>query len=154
MTTFDERLAIGVEHEQHVTQELEKHGWTVTVWGQGIMPAEIRNAISASAPRFRHFPDLIAARDGELLAVDAKTNLHGGNRYAVNRDCVFFGLGFHANYGIPVNYVFGNMRVILPGEIMTHGFLKVSGAYYLVHDRFTHDFDAVFGDAGAPGWAA
>ena len=42
-------------------------------------------------------------------------------RYAISRECVAFGLQFVAAFGIPVYYVFGNLGVLCPTEVMSYG---------------------------------
>lgn len=70
-------------------------------------------------------------------------------RYAVARECVSFGLQFMAAFGIPVYYVFGNLGVLCPTEVMSYGTIGTrstgGGAYYLVPERLAHHFDDVFG---------
>jgi Holliday junction resolvase len=150
MNNFTERLAVGEAHERRVKQELELRGWTVTQWGQGILPEVTRWAIREARSRFRHFPDLVAARSGEIITVDAKDRMHSTrtDRYAISRDCVAFGLQFYAAFSLPVFYVFGNLGVLCPTEVTSYGRLgprSTGGAYYLVDGRLAHDFDAVFG---------
>lgn len=151
MTSFTTRLAVGEEHERRVQRELEERGWTVARWGQGILPEPVRRAIQENGSRFRHFPDLIASRPGELVTVDAKDRMRSTetNRYAVAHECVTFGLQFMAAFGIPVYYAFGNLGVLCPTEIMSYGRIGPratgGGAYYLVPERLAHNFDDVFG---------
>ena len=56
MADWNERLRVGVAHEQRVMRELIARGWTVQPTGQGTYPAAIREALS---PRF--LPDEIFA---------------------------------------------------------------------------------------------
>jgi len=150
MSTFDERLAVGDSHEQRVTAELEKRGWAVTPWGQGILPTQTRWAIREARTRFRHFPDLIASRAGEIVTIDAKERMQSTDtgRYAIHRECVQFGLQFLAAFDLPVYYVFGNLGVLCPTEVASYGRIgprATGGAYYLVNGRLAHIFDDVFG---------
>lgn len=151
MTTFSERLAVGDTHQQRVERELESRNWTVSPWGQGILPEAIRQGIRDSGSRFGHFPDLVAARPGELVTIDAKDKMRSTDtgRYAISRECVSFGLQFVAAFGIPVYYVFGNLGVLCPAEVMSYGTIgprATGGAYYLVSERLAHHFDDVFGN--------
>lgn len=148
--TFQERLTVGVAHERRVATELELRGWTVTQWGQGILPETTRHAIREARSRFRHFPDLVAARAGEIVTIDAKDHMHSieSDRYAVSRDCVSFGLQFYAAFGLPLYYVFGNLGVMCPTEIASYGRIgprATGGAYYLLNGSLAHIFDDVFG---------
>ena len=154
MDSFSDRLGVGTAHEQRVAIKLRECGWAVAPWGQGVLPEEIRDAIQRSDSRLRHMPDLIAARDGELVTIDCKDRMHstGTGRYAVSRKCVNFGLQMAA-LGVPLLYVFGNLGVLLPTEVMTYGRIgphaNGGGAYYLVPERLGHKFDDMFGDPQA-----
>lgn len=150
MTNWNERKAVGDAHEQRVAEELEARGWEVAPWGQGTLPPGIRTALSQSDSRWRHFPDLVAARDGDVITVDAKDRMRStqSDRYAVKRDCVSFGLQFLAAFGIPVFYVFGNLGVLSPAEVTSYGTVGPrvrGGAYYLVSGRLARHFDDMFG---------
>ena len=150
MDTWTDRIAAGEAHERRVAEALRSAGWDVAPWGQGILPSRIRDALSRSESRWRHFPDLVAARDGDVVTVDAKDRMRStqSDRYAVNRECVSFGLQFLAAFGIPVFYVFGNLSVLTPTEVQTYGTLGPrvrGGAYYLVPARLGHHFEDVFG---------
>ena len=148
MSTYAERAAIGGEHERRVVQELTRRpDWTVAPWGQAILPEPIRLALRDSRSRFRYFPDLVASRPGELVTVDAKDRMRSTEtgRYAVARECVQFGLQFLAAFNIPVYYVFGNLGVLCPTEVISYGRLGPGGAYYLISERLAHQFDDVFG---------
>lgn len=122
----------------------------VTQWGQGILPEVTRRAIREAGSRFRYFPDLIAARPGEIVTIDAKEHMHSTEtgRYAVSRECVNFGLHFLAAFGLTLYYVFGNLAVLCPTEIASYGRIgprSTGGAYYLVNGRLAHHFDDIFG---------
>jgi Holliday junction resolvase len=151
MTTWEERKAAGDELERRVREELERRGWTVAEWGQAILPAAIRAAVSRTP--WRHFSDLVATRDGDLVAIDCKDRMASTQtgRYAIKRDCVSFGLQFHAAFGVPVFYVFGNLGVLTPQEVSSYGTIGPrglwgrGGSYYLVSGRLGHRFDDVFG---------
>lgn len=150
MSSFDGRLSLGTAHEQRVARELQARGWTVDPWGQGVLSAEVRTAIRNSGSRLRFLPDLIAARNGELVTVDCKDRMRSADsgRYAIARQCVNFGLQMTA-LDVPLVYVFGNLGVLVPAEVMAYGRIGPrvagSGAYYLVPERLGHQFDDVFG---------
>ena len=154
MDQFTSRLTLGTGHEQRVATELEARGWTVTPWGQGILPEVTRRAIREAGSRFRYFPDLIAARPGEIVTIDAKEHMRSTetDRYAVHRECIAFGLHFFAAFGLPLFYVVGNLGVLCPTEVVSYGRLgpkSTGGAYYLVSGRLAHNFDDVFGQPAA-----
>lgn len=152
--TWKERLAVGESLEVRVASALKRRGWAVDHWGQGILSPRVRDALAASRSRFGHFPDLVAARRGEVVTVDAKDRMWStpGNRYAVRRTCVSFGLQFLAAFDIPLYYVFGNFGVLTPSEAQAYGSLAgrtAGGAYYLIPGGYGHRFDHVFGAAEA-----
>jgi Holliday junction resolvase len=148
MQPFEMRKRIGDAHESRVAAQMESRGWAVDPWGQGILSERVRRAVTRT--RWKHFPDLVAARDGDLVAIDAKDRMSSAEtgRYALARDCVAFGLQFVAAFGVPVFYVFGNLGVLTPQEVMSYattGPRGLGGSYYLVNGRLAHQFDDVFG---------
>jgi hypothetical protein len=157
---WEERKAVGDELERRVREELERRVWTVAEWGQAILPTTIREAVSQTP--WRNFPELVATRHGDLVAIDCKDRMHGtqSDRYAIKRDCVAFGLQFHAAFGVPVFYVFGNLGVLTPQEVSSYGTIGPrglrgrGGSYYLVSGRLGHRFDDVFGAGVDRGMAA
>lgn len=69
------------------------------------------------------------------------------DRYAISRSCVSAGLHI-ITFGPPLFYVFGNLGVLTPSEVMAYGTLGPrarGGAYYLIPGRLAHHFDDVFG---------
>jgi Holliday junction resolvase len=150
MNNWEQRKIAGTAHEERIAEELAARGWNAAPWGQGILPPPIREALSRSESRWKHFPDLVAARDGDVVTIDGKDRMRSTetDRYAISRECVSFGLQFLAAFGIPVFYVFGNLGVLTPTEVQSYGTLgprSRGGAYYLVPGRIGHHFDDVFG---------
>lgn len=150
MHTFEQRLQVGEAHERRVQAELESRGWTVDFYGQGTLKPEIRYALSRSDSRFREFPDMIAARGLEIVVIDAKDRMSSAEtgRYAISRKCVTAGLHWLSTYGLPLFYVFGNLGVLTPSEVMAYGTTGargMGGSYYLISGRLAHQFDDVFG---------
>jgi hypothetical protein len=126
---------------------------------RAFLPEQTRQAIRNARSRFQHFPDLVAARSGEVVTVDAKDCMRSTDtdRYAISRECVSFGLHFYAAFGLPLFYVFGNLGVLCPAEIMSYGNVgprSTGGAYYLVSGRIARIFDDVFGQPGIEDMAA
>lgn len=147
-STWNARKAVGDAHEERVSQELGTRGWAADPWGQAILSKPIRRAVSRT--RWKNFPDLVAARDGDLVAIDAKDRMSSAEtgRYAISRECVSFGIQFVAAFGVPIFYVFGNLGVLTPQEVMSYGSTGprgMGGSYYLVNGRLAHQFDDVFG---------
>ncbi|MEV4091274.1 hypothetical protein [Streptosporangium saharense] len=151
MTDWHARKKVGDQHEHRVARELEDRGWTVQFCGQGTYPAAIQQALSRTDSHLRQFPDLIAARGTDVITIDAKTRMPSlrTGRYAISRKCLNAGLQFLGTYApIPLYYVFGQMSVLTPAEIMHYGstgFRSPDGSYYLVNSHLAHRFDDVFG---------
>jgi hypothetical protein len=157
MSSWNNRQQVGDAHESRVQKELASRRWAVDPWGQAILSEPIRKAVSRT--RWKNFPDLVAARDGDLVAIDAKDRMSSAEtgRYAISRECVSFGLQFVAAFGVPIFYVFGNLGVLTPQEVMSYGSTGargMGGSYYLVNGRLAHQFDDVFGTPIALGEAA
>lgn len=157
---FNERLSTGIAHEQRVATELRTRRYTVTPWGQALLPEQTRQVIRDTQCKLAHEPDLIASRPGDgIIVVDAKTAMHSTetNRYAVSRRCVNFGIQYLATWGVPLYYVLGNLGVLSPSEILSYGRIgprSTGGAYYLVDGHLAHFFDDVFGPPEPPALAA
>lgn len=146
--TWEARKQTGDAHENRVAVEMSNRNWVVDPWGQAVLSEQVRRAISRT--RWKNFPDLVAARDGDLVAIDAKDRMSSAEtgRYAISRECVSFGLQFVAAFGVPIFYVFGNLGVLTPQEVMSYGSTGargMGGSYYLVNGRLAHQFDDVFG---------
>ncbi|MEU9181811.1 hypothetical protein AB0C90_34235 [Streptomyces sp. NPDC048550] len=103
----------------------------------------------------RQFPDLIAARGAELITIDAKDRMPSthSDRYAISTAALNAGLVFTAAHApTPLYYVFGDMKVLTPAEVLhyaKHALRHRSGAYHLVRTTRAHLFDEVFGTAFA-----
>jgi hypothetical protein len=149
MKSYAVRKRAGDVHEQRVTAALVSQGWEVAPWGLDTLPASIREAIWRSESRWRYFPDLVAARHGETVVIDAKDRMPDtpGQRFSIKRECVQFGLQWMGAFGLPVFYVCGEqLAVLTPQEVMTYGTCQ-GGAYYLVWPSFARRFGEVFGEA-------
>ncbi|MEU1134372.1 hypothetical protein ABZ383_31700 [Streptomyces sp. NPDC005900] len=153
MTQWQHRKQVGDTHEQRVTIALQRRGWTVQPCGQGTYPPRIQHALARTRSALRQFPDLIAARGGELVTIDAKDRMPSthSTRYAISSATVNAGLVFTAAHApTPLYYVFGDMRVLTPAEVLhytAHALRHRSGAYHLVRTDHAHFFDDVFGRA-------
>ncbi|AVZ77033.1 hypothetical protein SLUN_37530 [Streptomyces lunaelactis] len=89
--------------------------------GRGTYPTAIQNALRLTSSALRQFPDLIAARGPDPIAIDAKTRMPSTttNRYAISCKCLLAGLQFLGLYApVPLYYVFGDLTVLTPPEAM------------------------------------
>ncbi len=151
MTRWQERKTVGEAHEDRVAAALRQHGWTVHPCGQGTYPPAIQTALSRTRSTLRQFPDLIAAREGQLVTIDAKDRMPSTHtdRYAVSTATLNAGLLFTAAHApTPLYYVFGDMKVLTPAEIQyysSHTRPHRSGSWVLVSTHRAHPFPTVFG---------
>ncbi|GEB60083.1 hypothetical protein GCM10017674_75670 [Streptomyces gardneri] len=155
MTQWQHRKAVGDMHEHRVAHALRARGWTVHPCGQGTYPEVVREALRRTRSALRQFPDLIAARAGEIVTIDAKDRMPSTdtNRYSISTSTVNAGLQFTAVHApTPLYYVFGDLKVLTPAEVLhytEHALRHSSGAYHLVSTCHAHSFDNVFGPADA-----
>ena len=153
MSDWQHRKDIGDQHERRVMDELQRRGWFVHACGQGTYPPAIQRALSRTDSALRQFPDILAALESTVVAIDAKTRMPSStsSRYAVSRRGINAGLQFQGlNPQIALYYVFGDMTVLTPAEVAcyageTRSF--TSGAYFLIRTGRAHRFDDVFGRA-------
>ncbi|WP_328786126.1 hypothetical protein [Streptomyces sp. NBC_00273] len=155
MTQWQHRKAVGDLHEQRVAAALHARGWTVHPCGQGTYPHAVREALRRTRSALRQFPDLIAARGSELITIDAKDRMPSthSDRYAISTATLNAGLLLTAAHApTPLYYVFGDLKVLTPAEVLhytDHALRHSSGAYHLVSTHRAHSFDNVFGPAVA-----
>lgn len=72
MASFQQRKATGDAHERYVAEQLIERGWTVDFWGQGLLSRALQRALRGTDSSIRWFPDLIAAKAGDLVLIDRK----------------------------------------------------------------------------------
>ncbi|MBT2369823.1 hypothetical protein J7E88_32270 [Streptomyces sp. ISL-10] len=155
MTRWQERKAVGDQHEQRVAEALKARGWTVHPCGQGTYPSAVQEALRQTRSVLRQFPDFIAARGPDFVTIDAKDRMPSTHtdRYAISADTVNAGLLFTATHApTPLYYVLGDMKVLTPVEVLhytVHALRHRSGAYHLVSTHRAHHFDEVFGSAAS-----
>ncbi|MEU4358712.1 hypothetical protein [Streptomyces virginiae] len=153
MTSWQERKPVGDAHEQRVATALRQLGWTVQLCGQGTYAPTIQEALRHTRSALRQFPDLIAARGSELITIDAKDRMPSthSDRYAISTATLNAGLLLTAVHApTPLYYVFGDMKVLTPAEVLhyaQHALRHHSGAYHLVRTDRAHPFHQVFGSA-------
>lgn len=157
MASFQQRKAIGDAHEQYVAEQLTVRGWEVTLWGQGILTKRIQDALRKTDSFIRWIPDLIAAKDTDLVLIDCKSRMtsRSTGRHAVERAAVHAHVQLVAWTLLPVYYVFDDLDVLTPHDVLTAGregphSIAGSGApYFLISANAARRFDGLFG-AGKP----
>ncbi|MFI0453694.1 hypothetical protein [Actinomadura sp. 6N118] len=154
MADWQARKVLGDQHEQRVIVELQRRGWTVQACGQGTFLAPIQQALRTSGSALRQFPDMLAARAQDLVAIDAKSRMRSDTgRYAISSQCLQAGLQFIGiNAPVPLYYVMGDTRtglsVLTPAEVAAYRSIAhphPGGAYFLVDASLARPFDDVFG---------
>lgn len=154
----EERLRIGHEHEQRVRFELERRGWTVQHFGQGLFAEEIRRALQFQPFKvmWRWLPDLIAARDGRALLVDPKSDIRTDTPNFSIEQAAICTHNFMLGMGLPIVYVFSDLSCNYVHEIdvervllaCTEGPLATAGSgtpFALVRKDKQISLDEVFG---------
>jgi hypothetical protein len=147
---FAERKVIGDQHELRVRAELEKRGWAVSPYGQGILGEPIRRALRHTESRMRWDPDMIAAQGSSVCLIDAKTSMRGDDAwsYTLSRKALSAHLRMWAELDLPIYYVFGNLGVATPAEVMQFcrlATLGEAGGYVSFAAGMPRPFDDVFG---------
>jgi hypothetical protein len=153
MTNWEQRKAVGDAFEQRVAEEFTIAGWHVSPWGQGILTAPVRRALRGTDSSMRWTPDLVAARGEIVCMIDCKASMtsDGTARHAVERAAVKAHLQLSAWTDLPMYYVFDNMGVLTPHDILMAGRVGPhtrvgSGApYYLISTAMDRSFDEIFG---------
>ena len=153
MTTWNQRKAVGDLLEQRVAEELTLRGWHVNPWGQGILTSPVRQALKHADSYLRWTPDLIAACGELVVMIDCKGRMTSSdsNRHSIERAAVRSHMQLTAWTDLPVYYVFDNLGVLTPHDILTIGRIGPhtrvgSGApYYLIGTGMDRPFDDIFG---------
>lgn len=153
MTDWETRKTVGDIHEQCVAEELALRGWEVSSWGQGLLGPAAREALRHTDSALRWQPDLIAARGDSVVMVDCKSRMTSSRtgRHAVERAAVKVHRSLIADMDLPLYYVFENLGVLTPEDVLSAGRLGPhtrvgSGApYYLVDSGMDRLFDEIFG---------
>ncbi|WP_330242110.1 hypothetical protein [Streptomyces sp. NBC_00525] len=156
MPSFQRRKAIGDAHEQRVTQELNRRGWHVSPWGQGIMGEPVRFALHHTTSSLRWTPDLIVAQGRQVILIDCKSCMTSqtSRRHAIERAAVNAHLQLVAWTQLPLYYVFDNLELLTPYDALglgQEGPRTTAGSgtpYLLVPTTHALTFDRVFGHSG------
>ncbi|MBO0651311.1 hypothetical protein J1792_00390 [Streptomyces triculaminicus] len=155
MASFHDRKAVGDAHELRVAQELTVRGWDVAAWGQAILTDVVSRALRGTDSSLRWTPDLIAAQEKRVVLVDCKGRMKSRDtgRHSVQRDAVMAHLQLTAWTRLPVIYVFDDLGVLTPMDILLsgrhgpHSPIGSGTAYYFIPAERSTPFDEVFGTA-------
>ncbi|MFC4606222.1 hypothetical protein ACFO9E_00010 [Streptomyces maoxianensis] len=123
MPSFHDRKAIGDAHERRVAQELRQRGWHVNTWGQGVLAAPVRSALHGTDSSLRWTPDLIAAKGRQVILIGCKSRMTSSttHRHVVERAAVIAHLQLVAWTQLPLYYVFDNLDVLTPHDVLGTG---------------------------------
>jgi hypothetical protein len=151
MATWANRKAVGDEHERRVREELERRGWTVSDYGQGILAEAIRRALQRTESGTRWDTDFLAAQGSTVCGIDAKSAMRGEDAhvYTLSRKALRAGLRLWVERDLPVYYVFANLGVATPAEVMQFCRLASvgeAGGYVSFPAGLPRPFDDVFGN--------
>jgi hypothetical protein len=150
LSTWAERKAVGDPHEDRVRSELEQRGWTAASYGQGILPEPIQRALKHTNSIMRWDPDLVAAQGSSICLVDAKSSMRGDDAwtYHVSRKAIRAHLRMWTELDLPIYYVFHNLGVATPAQLMQWCRLSTlgeAGGYLSIPAGLPVPFDDVFG---------
>jgi hypothetical protein len=156
---FAARKAAGDEHEDRVREQLEKRGWTVSPYGQRILAEEIRRALKRTESPARWDPDFVVACGSTIRYVDAKGSLRGMNADLnfISRRALEAHRRLQSDRDIPVFYVFGDLGVMTPDEVLRAAEVErlgTAGGYLSVPRDASRKLDDVFGPVHPPTWGA
>lgn len=148
--TFAERKVVGDALESRVRRELEQRGWTVSEYGQAVLADPIRSALKRTESRMRWDPEFVIAHGSALALVDAKGAMRGEDAwsYTISRKALRAHLQMVAELDLPIYYVFANLGVSTPAEVMQ--FCRLArvgdaGGYVSFPAGMPRPFDDVFG---------
>ena len=145
------RKAVGDTHEARVRAELERRGWTVSPYGQGVLPEAITRALGRTNSRMRWDPDFVAANGSTVCLIDAKSAMRGEDAwsYTISRKALRAHIRLWAELDLPVVYVFSNLGVATPAEVMQFCRLSTvgeAGGYVSFAAGLPRPFDDYFGN--------
>lgn len=143
--TFQERLALGLDHEQRIAKKLRHRGWTAHPYGMGTLPDQICDAVKLHGSPLAYGPDLIAAYGRRLVFIDGKTSIRSA-RHTVSLRAHYEQELFAAQTRVPVLYVFGDFGVLDSRELFRFPLRDgPRGQYYAIEPTRCHPFDDIFG---------
>lgn len=150
MTSYAQRMHVGLSHEDTVSEMLWARGWTVHPFGQALLTAATREALrSLDDCLLRWLPDRLAVRGPDVLPFDGKAGRTDTKSYCIEKTSHAAGIWL-ASGGVPVVYVWPDFQVSYLGDLADD--LLVSGRqlpwrtpYWLLPKFVGRDFDSIFG---------
>ncbi|WP_328769476.1 hypothetical protein [Streptomyces sp. NBC_00286] len=122
-----------------------------------MLTKRLQDALRGTDSFIRWIPDLIAAKSKDLVLIDCKSRMtsRSTGRHAVERAAVHAHLQLVAWTRLPVYYVFDDLDVLAPHDVLIAGqegphSIAGSGApYFLISGRIARRFDGLFGSGGS-----
>jgi hypothetical protein len=151
------RLRQGAAHESEVAERIERCGFVVNPFGQGLFKEELRAILQTVSPPLliRWIPDLIVAhptRRRLVWFVDAKSGRLDTGRHAIEINAVIAHLALMGAMQVPVAYVWADFRVgfahLLRPVAQNLPIDPQAGSktpFWLVRHEDQHPFEDVFG---------
>lgn len=119
-------------------------------YGQGVWPERISAALRHTDSAMRWEPDLIASYGSTIRLIDCKASMRGEDayQYTISRKAITAHLRMFAERDLPIYYVFDNLGVATPYEVMQ--FCRIdrigsAGAYLTIQSGMPRPFDDAFG---------
>lgn len=147
---WSQRKAVGDAHEARVRAELEARNWTVQPYGQGIFSEQVRHALQTANSEMRYDPDMVAVRNTDICFIDAKASMQGryADTYRITRRSLNAARRFWVMFDLPVWFVFSNMGVASPADVMDYcGLTRLgaAGGYVSFSAGLPKPFELIFG---------
>lgn len=155
MATWSERKVVGDALERRVKHELESRGWTAAPYGQALLPEPIVRALQCTESKMRWDPDIVASQGSTICLIDAKAAMRGdeARTYTVSRKALRAHMRMWVDLDLPIYYVFSNLGVATPAEVMQFcnlARLGDAGGYVSFGCGLPRPFDEVFGTPAMP----
>ncbi len=152
--TGPNRLHHGRAHEIAVRERLQRHGWIVQDWGQGILSDEIRVALRVGgrepAVLWRWIPDLIAVKGSRVVLIDPKSDLRSDTAYfsieigAWQAHLAMLPLGLHVVY-VWADFTCNTAQGLKPVGDPKPGVSEGRTWFYLIRKDEQKSFEWAFG---------
>lgn len=144
--TFEARKYVGDMLERRVACELDERRWSISPFGQGQLSPPVQRGLARTTCALRFLPDIVGVRGGDVVTIDAKSRMPGKetNRYYLRKEAVRAGHQFSALMDLPLFYVFDDLRVLTPFEVIAAD-RWTRRPYYTIDSSAGRRFNDVFG---------
>lgn len=151
MTTFAMRQQSADAHELETKRLLEERGWTCDRFGQALLSERMRELLKTTRSALRWLPDILAAKRGQIILVDAKDAQRLDTKnWSIEIAAYDAGTVIQQTFGHPVLYVWHDFTANFHDELTiersfdSRSFTAGSGTpFHLVRKTNTHALDDV-----------